>query len=231
MLNRRSKRVATTTAIVAGLSILAAGGGTAVWAAGAKASQEGDTIQACVGRHGALRLQLPDGCHGPEGLISWNQQGPQGIQGIQGPPGPSLNPNPAQDVLANGVVLTQTPSSTGLDIVLPADGTYLLNANVRGIINFATASANHDCRIEVELRSAPATAVPNTRRTVTIDQSNLASHTSNTQATAPINMIYTGTAGTTITLWGVAFGNNCGTGAGIASNSGGRTTLNAVRIQ
>jgi hypothetical protein len=136
----------------------------------------------------------------------------------------------ASDELGADFGLSSTLAATPLTITLPADGTYLLNANVHGVIDFTAASAGHNCRIQVGLRTPPNVNIPGTVRLVVNDQSSLPMHTSDTEATAPIQAILMGTAGTTVTLWAAALGSNCPAAVSIGSGNDGQTTLNAVRI-
>ena len=215
----------TTLALLTGGLVLA-GSGAAVWAATPTPQAFGNEIHACVGDHGKLRLAFHN-CRRFEDHISWNRQGPQG------PPGPSLNPTTLQSVQtaplpifalnATGLTPTAIP---GLSVNLPGPGTYLINANVRGIINNGGVADN--CFIVAQLLSSAAPALANTQRLVAIDITN-STAVRNIQATAPIQALYTATGPTTVTVQGFV-GGNCPANTGVATDGNGASVIDAVRI-
>jgi hypothetical protein len=218
------------------------GGGAAVWAANAKTTQAGDVIQACAGDHGVLRLAVPD-CRAHESVISWNvegQQGPVGPQGPQGPQGPAgVGSGPTFDVLpfvANnvahrtGYVLSTHPTAIpDLQLVLPRPGTYLIAADVRGVL---VQSAGHDCFLMAQfVQGSPGTAVSGTQRTVVTD---FTTPGTVVDGTAPIQTVLTTTVANTVvevSAFAVnSLGNACAGVGRIISDRHGASTLNAVRI-
>lgn len=235
----------TTLALLTGGLVLA-GSGAAVWAATPTPQAFGNEIHACVGDHGKLRLAFHN-CRRFEDHISWNRQGPQG------PPGPSLNTTPAQKTQPTGAytVTTTMLPVTGLFLQLPTTGTYLISANVRGYIDYPAATT-HDCFVTADLASGPGptptpgmTVATDSQRLVVIDINTYASSftlpngttatpattdDSNVQATAPIQAIVSGAAGSIVTVRAIR--STC-TGAStvqIVTNVDGASTLNAVRI-
>jgi hypothetical protein len=214
----------------------------AVWAASAKSTQGGDTIQACAGDHGALRLAIPN-CHTGESLISWAVEGPQGPRGPQGPAGPAgpagVGSGPTFDTLpfvANdvahrtGYVLSTHPTAIpDLHLVLPRPGTYLITADVRGVL---VQSAAHDCFLMAEfVQGSPGTAVSNTQRAVVTD---FTTPGAVVDGTAPIQTVLTTTVANTVvevSAFAVnSLGNACAGVGRIISDQHGASTLNAVRI-
>jgi hypothetical protein len=206
------------------------GGGAAVWAASAKPSQPGNVIQACVGRHGVLRLALRDGCHGREALISWNQQGPAG------PAGPGLNPTPLAAVQSTPPTTAPVTSTAfgpiaGLSLSLQP-GTYLINADLRGVIYSGGAPG---CGLVGRLAFGPTVA---TATTAIADSQRLVLYTpvavSNLQGSASIHVIYTAAgSGPTVVQVQAAQApspNACLAGTGIATDMNGASAIDAVRI-
>ncbi|HEY3605558.1 MAG TPA: hypothetical protein VGL04_12865 [Sporichthyaceae bacterium] len=229
----------TTLTLLTGALVAAGtfGGGAAVWAASAKpAPGPGDQINACAGRHGILRLvHYADQCRHREFPISWNRQGPPGA------PGPSLNAfNPLlQAVQAPGTFNVPVGPGAiaavpGLTVTLPSAGTYLINANVRGVIHYAgpVPVGGHSCWITADLANG-ATQVTNSQRLVDL-LINLNPTREYMQATAPIQMLVTVAAGAIINVR--AFSDTTGAPGAcpaettIVTDQNGASTINAVRI-
>jgi len=247
---RMSKRVLTTGAIAGALTLITAG---AVAAAPSNPFRhDGGLLAACVGPDGDARIMRTyQHCRPGERELVWNEQGrpgiqgptgatggtgPQGIQGIQGlqgVPGPNLNPTVLQAVQTGNLALTATAANVpGLSLNLATPGTYLVSANVRGRILYA--SGPHNCFITANLADG-ATAIPDSQRVVTI-ASDPAVAALDQQATAPIQMIITvGATPVALVVQGVSGGGSCPaalpTDTAIYTDSSGTGTLNAVRIQ
>jgi hypothetical protein len=128
----------------------------------------------------------------------------------------------------------------GLTVNLPQAGTYLINANVRGVIHWATTlpAGAHSCWITADLATGP-TQVANSQRLVVLGiNGNTAPEWA--QGTAPVQMVVTVPGATTVTVRAFNDTTNtvapgaCPTGAGgqtsVVTDVNGASTINAVRI-
>jgi hypothetical protein len=219
-------------------------------------------VHACVAdAGGAVRIIGASAeCADDERFVTWNKsgrRGPQGLQGIQGIQG--LTGAAGKDGIdgttatneSNEVTLSTTkvlwkwdvPPVAGivngefqdvgtLVVSLPAAGTYLINANLRGFIDGSDLVSEFlNCFIVARIKPGNAAAFDDSERLVAMARGTFSAD-SQIQGTAPLTRIVTVTQATTITVQASWNGTACPSAGivSIANDTAASSNLSYVRL-
>lgn len=141
----------------------------------------------------------------------------------------------SQSVLGSSFSITAargTYQDTGLTVTLPAAGTYLVSAQVRGqIVSGSLASGQANFIVAKLFNTTDSADVANSELMISyVANQAVAAQTFNIQATATLSMIVTVSASKAINLYAKGDGDVNFATATVASSGAGRTILGYVRI-